>query len=177
LSYPPVLCIITEEDINKILLERGREMVETIIAIVGGMCGIFSVVFSIAQYKRESNGFLSEFISIASDKEFIDIKIKIYELGDCSEDEYFEQCKNIKKEISFFCNFFNNAGILVHKKRLPFWIFCEGGWGYITVKSFDILYKYIKNERDIHDKRHSNYYEELYNKIKSNNCGSVNNSV
>lgn len=144
-------------------------MFETLISIVGGMCGIFSIVFSLVNFRRESNGFLSGFISIANDKEFIDVKIKIYKLGDCSESEYFTQCDNMRTEISYICNFFNNAGILVHKRRLPFWVFCEGGWGYITVKTFNILYEYIKRERSLHDVRHSYYFEALVNKIKNSN--------
>lgn len=141
-------------------------MLESLVAIVGGICGIFSVVFSVVQYKREGNGFLSDFIAIAYDKEFIDTKIKIYELGECSEDEYFDKCRALRKEISLFCNFFNNAGILVQKKRLPSWIFSEGGWGYITVKSFNILKKYIKSERENHNKHHCEYFEKLCNDIK-----------
>lgn len=140
-------------------------MVEMIIAIVGGLCGVFSVVLSVIMYINERNSFLSNFISISSDMEFIDIKIKIYELSECSEDEYMERCKNLRKEISYICNFFNNAGILVKKKKLPFWIFSKGGWGYITVRMFNILYRYIDNERKTHDTKHSTHFQDLCDKI------------
>ncbi len=140
-------------------------MFESIISIVGGMCGILSVVFCVVNFKRENNGYLSDFISFSKDKDFIKAKINIYELGNCEKDEYFIQCENIKEDISYFCNFFNNAGILVYKKRLPFWVFTKGGWGYITVKTFKILENYIERERSLHNEHHCYYFEYLYNKI------------
>lgn len=154
--------------INLIFIGVNR-MIETIVAIVGGICGIISIGFNVLAIIRDNKSCLAEFIAFANDKEFIDAKIKVYKLNECSKEEYFEYCNGIQNEISYMCNFFQNAGILVENNRLPFTIFTKGGWGYITIKVYNLLEKYIEGERKAHNKYHSKYFEELRNRILRSN--------
>ena len=138
---------------------------EMALGIIGTLTGVFGVIFSLlsSYYNRiEAVNALHE--SFRS-PEIVNSKRVVRDLP-CNYNPEKLSTKEMD-EIAYLIISYMQAGILVRKRHLPFWVF-EGHFGYITVYFYEKLLPYIKMRRG-DGERNPEYaadFEYLYKRIK-----------
>jgi len=118
---------------------------ETIFGIVGGITGIIGVIVSLFALNHNRIEAVNAFYSNDRDERFIEARRIVHTLPDKYEPaDIMAQYGDI---LSVLILSYEQAGILVKKRQLPFWVFADGGCGVAAFNFYKKLTPYIEYKR------------------------------
>lgn len=136
---------------------------EIIFSIIGTITGLFGVFFGLLSINRSKIETINEFYKIDRDQNFIEAR-KTMHLLKCNYEPKSLMEKHGDK-IAFLILAYDQSGLLVKKRHLPFWVFSKGACGATAVKFYNILKPYIDYKRG-ENKYYAINYEYLVKKIE-----------
>lgn len=151
--WNPLLMMLNEENIE----------MELILSIVGALTGVLGIVISILSYSHNRIEAVNAYYNVLLNSESIKSRRVLrslpntYEPNDLTE-EQIECC-------SYTVITYQQAGLLVKKKQLPFWVFDHSS-GYKVMNFFEKLKPYIDARRE-GEPGYAYDFEYLYNRLKS----------
>ena len=141
---------------------RSVAMVEIIVGLIGAITGIIGVIISLFSFSHNRIEAVNAFYSNDRDSRFIEARRIVHTLPEKYEPSDIQ--KQYGDHLSVLILSFDQAGILVKKHQLPFWVFSRGGCGVAVVNFYRKLVPYIRYKRKENPLYASNF-EYLKNKI------------
>jgi len=142
-------------------------IVVSLFGIVSGAIALF-ISFSVRRisrlaYKHNEIEIINLFFSNERDPQLIKARRAVHNLPN----EYDPREINEERGelIAALITTYNQYGLLVEKKKLPFEIFSEGATGITIVTHYKKLLPYIKLRRDTDNEMYADYFETLARRI------------
>jgi len=136
--------------------------IELIFGLIGAIAGTAGIIFSYISYAHSKIETVNAFYLNDRDPNFIEARRIVHTLP-----EGYDPIK-VREEhgkiLTILILSYDQAGILVKKRKLPFWIFSEGGCGVAVVNFYEKLTPYIAEKRK-ENRLYATNFEYLKNKI------------
>ena len=127
------------------IIDKEELFMELTLGIVGAVTGIMGIIISVLSYSHNRIEAVNAFYSNDRDPNFIEARRIVHTLPDDYDPSDVQ--KNFGNQIAILILSFDQAGILIKKRQLPFWIFSRGGCGVAAVTFHKKLFPYIKYRR------------------------------
>ena len=137
---------------------------ETIFGVIGAITGTIGVIVSLFALNHNKIEAVNAFYSNDRNPAFIEARRIVHTLTEKYEPSDVQ--KQYGSEIAVLILSYEQAGILVKKRQLPFWIFSKGGCGVAVVNFYKKLTPYITYKRK-ENPLYATNFEFLRNKIIS----------
>ena len=115
---------------------------EMAIGIIGAVTGIVGMIISVLSFSHNRIEAVNAFYANDRDPNFIEARRIVHTLPDMYSPADVQ--KEFGSQIAILILSFDQAGILVKKRQLPFWIFSKGGCGVAAVNFYKKLLPYIR---------------------------------
>ena len=138
--------------------------IENVISLTGGFAGLVGVIVSLFALNHNKIEAINEFYSNDRDERFIEARRIVHELP--SKYDPADEMKKHGDKLSVLILSYEQAGILVKKRQLPFWVFMNGGCGLAVVDFYEKLTPYIEYKRKT-NKLYAKSFEYLKERILS----------
>jgi hypothetical protein len=135
---------------------------ELALSIAGVLIAATSVAISLKALSHNKIEAINSFFSNDRDPGFIEARSIVHLLP-----EKYDPAAVLKEhgsQIAILILSYEQAGILVWKRQLPFYIFSKAGCGVAVVKSYKKLRPYIEHKRT-ENPLYAKYFEYLCNRI------------
>jgi len=143
----------------------------TTLGIIGAATGVLGFIISVLGYLHNRIEAINAYFENDRSETFLKAREIIHGL----EEDYnlLDLMKNYGNEVAYLIISYNQAGLLVKRKQLPFWIFSkQASSGYAIIRLWEKLEPYIKMRRDGDGKdvyrnpAYAVYFEYLYKRVK-----------